>query len=361
MTWTNTGAAGYLVVARASAAVTFNPTRSTIYSTGAQGSDTILYVGSAATFAHTGVTSSTTYYYAVYSYDANNFYSLLAATATGNTTTSCAGLAGGTWVEVPGDAAYGTSDFCVMKYEAKNVSSIATSQAASSPWVNISQTNAIVACQALGTGYNLISNADWLTLGAHIANVASNWSSGSVGTGTINRGHSDNSPGGACSASTDDSLGWVQTDCTAKNSSGDVWNQKRTHTLSNGSVVWDLAGNVWDWTSYVIPNISAKPYGSADGSPVWAWREFTTVNSGFSSMTRGELTPTNAQKAFWNDTWASSTYGMGQYLSGANGSGGALLRGAAWAEGATAGLFAVYLGNAPSEANPYIGLRCVFR
>ena len=360
LTWTNTGAAGYLVVARAGAAVTFNPTRATAYTTGAQGSDTILYVGAAATYTHTGVTPGTNYFYAVYSYDANNFYSLAAATAT-NSATSCAGLAGGTWVLVPGDATYGTSDFCVMKYEAKDVSSVATSQAALSPWVNISQTAAISACQALGSGYSLISNADWLTLGANIANVASNWSTGSVGTGAINRGHSDNNPGGACAASTDDSLGWVQTDCTAKNSSGDVFNQKRTHTLSNGSVVWDLSGNVFDWTSYVIPNVSAKPYGSADGSPVNGSREFTTVNSGLTSMTREELTPTNAQKAFWNDTWASSTYGTGQYYSGTNGSGGALPRGFGWDDGAAAGLFAASLADAPSYSFPYIGFRCVVR
>ena len=360
LTWTNTGAAGYLVVARVGAAVTFNPTRATAYATGAQGSDTILYVGAAATYTHSGVTPGTNYYYAVYSYDANNFYSLTAATGS-NSATSCTGLAGGTWVLVPGDATYGTSDFCVMKYEAKDVSSVATSQAALSPWVNISQTAAITACQALGSGYSLISNADWLTLGANIANVASNWSTGSVGTGAINRGHSDNNPASACPASTDDSLGWVQTDCTAKNSSGDVLNQKRTHTLSNGGVVWDLAGNVWDWTSDVIPNISAKPYGSADGSPVNAWREFTTVNSGFSSMTRGELTPTNAQKAFWNDSWASSTSGMGQYYSGTNGSGGALARGALWFDGTAAGLFAVFLSYVPSDTYPDLGFRCVVR
>ncbi|MBC7531008.1 MAG: hypothetical protein H7318_05470 [Oligoflexus sp.] len=361
LTWPNTGAAGYLVVARASAAVTFNPTRATIYSTGAQGSDTILYVGSAATYTHTGVTPGTNYFYAVYSYDANNFYSLAAATAT-NSAVSCTGLAGGTWVMVPGDAAYGTTDFCVMKYEAKDVSGVATSQAALSPWVNITQTASISACQALGTGYNLISNADWLTLGANIANVASNWSSGTVGTtGGINRGHSDSNPGGACAASTDDSLGWLQSDCTPKNSSGDVWNQKRTHTLSNGSVVWDLSGNVWDWTSYVIPNLSAKPFGSADGSPVSGWREFTTVNSGFTSMTRGELTPTNAQKAFWNDTWASSAYGMGQYYSGTNGSGGALFRGATWAGGSFAGLFAAILFLTPSFVASDLGFRCSFR
>ncbi|MBC7532521.1 MAG: hypothetical protein H7318_13180, partial [Oligoflexus sp.] len=182
-----------------------------------------------------------------------------------------------------------------------------------------------------------------------------------VGIGNVNRGHSDNNPSSACPASSDDTLAWLQTDCTPKNSSGDVWNQKRTHTLSNGSVVWDLSGNVWDWTSYVIPNVNAKPFGSADGAPVYAWREFTSVNSGFTAMTRGELMPTNTQKSFWNDSWTSSTYGMGQYLSDTNGSGGALIRGAYWGDGAFSGLFAAALNISPSSTSLVTGFRCSFR
>ena len=38
----------------------------------------------------------------------------------------CSGLVGGDWITVPGNPTFGTSDFCVMKYEAKNVANIAT-------------------------------------------------------------------------------------------------------------------------------------------------------------------------------------------------------------------------------------------
>jgi hypothetical protein len=43
------------------------------------------------------------------------------------------------FIEVPGNSKFGTSDFCVMKYEAKNVGGIPTSQAAGLPWTSIPQ------------------------------------------------------------------------------------------------------------------------------------------------------------------------------------------------------------------------------
>jgi hypothetical protein len=78
-------------------------------------------------------------------------------------------------------------------------------------------------------------------------------------------------------------------------------------------------------------------------------------------MTRGQLTPTNAQKSFWNDSWASSVYGVGHYFSGSNGSGGALYRGASWLDGTNSGLFATYLANTSSVMQANIGLRCTTR
>jgi hypothetical protein len=361
LNWTAApGAAGYILVARSGGAVTFVPARTQTYSAGAQGSDNILYVGTDLTFVHNAIISGNSYNYAVYSYDSNRFYSAVPA-RTINTSLFCQGLAGGSWVAVPGDASYGTSDFCVQKFEAKDVGGVPTSQASLSPWVNISQTASISVCRALGPTYDLISNDEWLTITANIAQVASNWSSGTVGVGTINRGHSDNNPGSACAASSDDTLAWVQTDCTPKNSSGDVWNQKRTHTLSTGGIIWDLAGNVWDWTNYVIPDINAKPFVSSDGAPLSAFRELMALDSGFTSMPRAQLTPTNAQKSFWNDSWASSVYGMGQYNSGTNGSGGALRRGAVWSDGLGSGVFAADLLRAPSFSSTLITFRCVAR
>ncbi len=41
-----------------------------------------------------------------------------------------------------------------------------SSQAASTPWVYITHTAAISNCSAFGTGYDLISNPQWMTIGA---------------------------------------------------------------------------------------------------------------------------------------------------------------------------------------------------
>jgi hypothetical protein len=353
-----TGAAGYILVARAGAPVTFVPTRNQVYVPGTQGPDTILYVGTDLNFLHTNILSGNSYNYAVYSYNSDRFYSA-SPTRTNNNSLFCQGLAGGIWVGIPGDTVYGTSDFCVQKFEAKDVGGVPTSQAALTPWVSITQTAAISACRALGSNYDLISNAEWMTIGANIAQVAGNWSSSTVGVGALNRGHTDGNPNSACAASTDDSLAWVQTDCTAKNSSGDVWNQKRTHTLASGAVIWDLAGNTWDWTNYLISNTNAKPYASTDGAPLNAWREFTTVNSNFTALARGELILTNAQKSFWNDSWSTSAYGVGQYVSGVAGGGGTIIRGATWNQASYGGLFATSLDIGPSNSYVSVGFRCV--
>ncbi|HYX37812.1 MAG TPA: hypothetical protein VE954_32315 [Oligoflexus sp.] len=250
------------------------------------------------------------------------------------------------WIKVPADSAYGTNDFCVMKYEAKNVGSVATSQAASAPWVSITQTSAITACRALGTGYDIISNAQWMTIGANVAAIAGNWSGGVVGTGSLFSGHNDSNPNNACAASSDDGLFYVETDCTPV-STGDTSEQRRTLTLSNSEVIWDLSGNVYEWVNYI--NLSDKP-GATN-----AYYEYTAL-TGTTTTALKDLVPTNAVKAFWSDAWNSGK-GIGSFYPGTNGSGGALVRGGGgWAEG---GVFRVYLTDSPTTSGLHIGFRCV--
>jgi hypothetical protein len=258
LSWdSSSGAAGYMLVVREGAAVSFSPASNQIYTSGSQGNDTIIYIGSDLTFVHNAVASGSSFHYALFSYDSNRFYSPV-PTRIVNVSLFCQGLEGGSWVAVPGDPSFGTNDFCVQKFEAKDVGGIPTSQAAQSPWASITQTASIAACRALGPHFDLISNEEWLTIAANIAQVPSNWSSGIIGTGTVNRGHSDNNPASACGASSDDALAWVHTDCSPKDSNGDVWRQKRTHTLSTGALIWDISGNVSEWTSYTVPS-GAKP------------------------------------------------------------------------------------------------------
>jgi hypothetical protein len=249
---------------------------------------------------------------------------------------------------VPGDSSFNTTDFCVMKYEAKFGGQGAVSQAIGNPAVYHDQGAARSACRNLGPGYALINNNEWMTLATNIANVASNWSSGAVGTTALNRGHSDNSPANAFAAVADDN---DPCNGTGQTCSSSTWHdQRRTHNLSNGGVIWDLAGNVWEWVDYY--NAYDKPTPATA-----AWYEFTAI-TGSAVMPKSMLIPTNAVKAWWNDSWNGATNGIGQMYPGAQGSGGALLRGGDWGSGA---VFTVYLIGNPTSATTNIGFRCVFR
>ena len=340
--WTSTGATGYMLVrGPAGNEPTFVPDEGTSYSASTQGSDSILYVGSSLTYNNTSLTAGSTYYYALYSYDGSNNYTVLARDS--ETPTSCPS----NYVFVPGDKDYSTQDFCVMKYEAKNNgSSAAISQAASTPWVSITQELARTKCAAIGMGYDLISNSEWMTLGANVAAINGNWTGGTVGSGTLFSGHNDSSPNSACAASSNDALFYVETNCTNV-STGDSTDQRRTLTLSNSEVVWDIAGNVWDWTNFFnkldIPSSgAASEYSALSGTPTMPLRE---------------LVPTNSVKSFWSNAW-NSTKGIGYDYAGTNGAGGTLIRGGAWAHGTASGVFAAAMDQAPTATTTDIGFRC---
>ncbi len=352
LTWgAVSGASGYLVIMHSGSAVTWTPTDGTSYTTGTQGSDTIIYAGTGTTVTYnTSISAGTTYYFALYSYEANQVYSYAPTT---KTLLSCAGLAGGTWIAVPGDSIYGTNGFCVQKYIPSNVSSVPTSQTGTAPWVNITQTASQTACSNLGTGYHLITNPEWMTIAANIANTASNWSNGVVGSGTMSRGHSDNSPASACAANASDANAWVETNCTGQTQGALAFNQRRTQNLSNGNVIWDIGGNVWQWVDKYDPN--GKP-----GTATNAWNEYSTTWTDTANWPRSALVPLNSVQNWWNNSW-NSTQSIGQFYPSTNGAGGALLRGANWNDGAGAGPFAVDLHYAPSHAYADIGLRCAWQ
>ena len=67
-----------------------------------------------------------------------------------------------------------------------------------------------------------------------------------------------------------------------------------------------MLGNVWEWTSYVIPDNNSKPSGSGgDG-----WFKYDSVN-GTASMAKSELI---------SNSW-TSTQGVGRYYRGSQNSG----------------------------------------
>lgn len=152
------------------------------------------------------------------------------------------------YVFVYGNLSLGTNDFCVMKYEAKNVGGVATSQASGTPWVSINQTDAITAASAAGG--HLITEAEWMTIAADVLSVKHNWSGGEAGSGYIYQGYVAGGSVSTLSASSDDNDGLHGITGGTGNTSGT--NSQRTLLLSSGDTIWDFSGNVWEWTQQAI-------------------------------------------------------------------------------------------------------------
>lgn len=252
---------------------------------------------------------------------------------------------------------YGTGDFCVMKYEAKTGSATvtATTQATGFPQVNISQKNAITACS--NAGASLISNAEWMTIARNIEGQNINWFNpatptiNQVGSGGLWRGHSDNNPPNALAASEEDNQGYEGTNNAPTSANGwSGWQERRTHTLSNGEVIWDISGNVWEWLSDTIQQ-KDQPYSATQTE--WGWRQYNSITN-FGTLNMDLIEP---GKSTWN-----SSRNVGQlYSHGPNTSTTtfAFLRGGYWLNATGAGVFTLGLSFIPSYTPIYVGFRCV--
>lgn len=250
------------------------------------------------------------------------------------------------FIVVPGSSTYGTSDFCVMKYEAKNAgSNIPASVAAGTPWLGLTEMDAatysanVVGC----TGCHLITEAEWMTIAQNVLSVTSNWSGGAVGSGFIYSGHNDGSASGLA-ASTDND-GYYGTGNTTGS------NQRRTLTLTNGEVIWDLAGNISEWTANTPTGGQPGITGSG-----YTWLEWTAVNN------LGTISP-NPSPAGTGlagaSTWTSASNGIGKiYSSTLDASIRGTLRGGAYVNGVNAGVLMLDYEIQPSASgSPYATFR----
>ena len=249
------------------------------------------------------------------------------------------------YLVVPGNSKFGTSDFCVMKYEAKNSGGVATSMASNTPWVSINQPNAIARSSEACSGCKLITEAEWLTIAHNIVSVPSNWSSGNVGTGYVYVGHSDNAPANALGANSNDANGYVGTN----NTSG---NQRRTLTLTNGEIIWDFAGNVNEWTSGQARG--GQPGINGGGYAIREWRNLTTF---------GDL-PVNPFPSFGTPAaseWTSAN-GMGTVMSSTSDTATrSFFRGGGYNTNAvSSGIFSLNTNNSQSSGTATIGFRVTY-
>ena len=247
------------------------------------------------------------------------------------------------WVRVPGNTLYHTRTFCVMQYEAKikgqdngnqtyNASYEPESRISGTPWVNITQPNAKSECESIGA--HLITEDEWLTIARNIELQPANWSSGQIGSGQIPRGNSDGI--GAAMDGTDPLYGTIN---------------QRTLTLSNGATIWDIAGNVWEWTDATILG-KDQPKGVANPSG-FLWSEYSSLYS-YGTISPERLLPLNPA---WN-----SSQGYGRIDTNGvptNTTIYAFLRSGSWSYGVTVGVLGLSLYNGPGSSASAFGFRCV--
>lgn len=255
------------------------------------------------------------------------------------------------FVQVPGDFRYGTKDFCVMKYEAKNNgSNVAVSQAAGTPWVSIDHPGAVAASRTACDNCQLITDKQWMTIAANVLSVASNWSSGTVGSGYIYNGHVNNGPNHSIAASTNDSNGMFG--ITGGTGNGSQYNNRRTLSLTNGQVIWDLSGNVIEWVDASVTGPQPGPvsgefvnreYNSTTG---WDWRGFNYLDTSLI-----ESTIPGASNF-------SSVNGIGMISSHPDSTDSfPFFRGGHWSNTSAAGILRLNTNNLASNVSTHIGFR----
>ncbi len=278
------------------------------------------------------------------------------------------------YVYVPGSSKFGTlPGFWVMKYPAKDVGGVPTSQAEGNPWTSISWTDAKEAIKQLGPGYHLINDREWMSIAENIASTPINNQDGAGFK--LARGHSDNNPSNAIAATEaaepvvsgcdltkpmddvanayqagvceirgdgTDSKGYINTGNSWSEAWGSGREQLRTHVLSNGEVLWDIAGNTYDWVDAYVVETNEKP------TPVLqSWQDYTDITDykGLSYIRPPD------------PAWDRSTNGIGGIYTSTNTGTRAFRRGGDWGGGSDAGVFALVLSGAPSGVGAGSGFR----
>ncbi len=287
------------------------------------------------------------------------------------------------WVRVPGNPAFGTTDFLTMKYEAKCVSAT-TNESLTSPSLAgfydnrttnctsgngryvassprgypisiISHNQAKTYCTSMGA--RLMTNDEWMTIARNIESVDKNWSNGSIGSGYLYAGNTTptETPGSEDLQASSDDNGYYGTGI-------DSGSHKRTNYLSNGAVIWDIAGQVFehvmrgvvdDQTQFVLPTCSS-PYTNLVAC------QYGTTNTPYVTNYGTVLySLIGSSNSAWN-----SNQGVGSVLidfSGARPAGTVLVRGGGFFNYAgTSGIYSVFTNQSATADNDIqIGFRCV--
>lgn len=219
------------------------------------------------------------------------------------------------------------------------------------------KTSAKAYCQNMG--WHLMTNSEWMRIANDVALVSANWCNqngtdcgnppGTQGKILAN-GHNDSSPSKALPAG-QDSEPCYQTATDGSNVCGAKGSQKRTLELSNGEIIWDFAGNVWQWIDATIERKNEpRSIIPGLGNSKWTWAEFQTV-------------PTSSLYSPPDKNW-NSTNGVGRiYHYNSMGDTDTTLytfiRGGNWRHGYDSGAFTIHMQPVPNKTGiDDVGFRC---
>jgi formylglycine-generating enzyme required for sulfatase activity len=198
-------------------------------------------------------------------------------------------------------------------YCAKGDDGKAVISAEGKPWVGINYAEARAACAAIGGA--LLTESQALALAWNVSQVAANWSGGGVGIGTLMMGLHKGS---------------VYSGQPGKFMPKDAEERRGFH-LTNGDIVFDVAGNVYGW---IFDDVQGDENGIVAGA-------------------FAEDSPSIKTAPF-----PSCTQGMGWFpRAGSNWSSYALFRGGCWCSGGVAGVFRLSYGW-PDYRDGVVGFRC---
>jgi hypothetical protein len=277
---------------------------------------------------------------------------------------------------VDADPLLGVDLFCIMKYEARCATSldgttacpltegapdatkIAVAIPEGKPWNKIEAQDAVLACQNLNGLYSvsnkfdLISNTEWIATARNIEQETSNWTD-DAGVLKINRGHSDNSPVTYC----DSTLPNVDTDCST---SGTDFFQKRTHTLLSSHEIWDFAGNMHEWTDWIVEAPSNIFTVGPQNCPLNLREVQAKITECDPDL--GSPLPSVSNIASPLDVSLDSSRGIGRiYGTDTLGSKGAAHRGGDYRDTVISGIYMLSLNVVQTTKAGNLGFRCVYR
>ena len=321
------------------------------------------------------------------------------------------------YVYVPGTT--NVAPFCVMKYNAKQgASGLPVSKPYMQPWTNINFYEAKKACQSVGTHYALITDRQWISIADQISSVPinnigstdfpifANGNSHSVGN-SLGATYSDEPYIWGCNISkifhdpANRFIDWVCEIAGGNNSlmrkglAGTAgmydWqiNSKpivigavsmtnlRTFVLPNKEIIWDFAGNVWQFADapfliekksdqggdfysdkegidgqLPLPKQNITTAGFVEYQDIADWKGLDYLSKNIVSKNLNSKNGIGKLYLDPGDSWGST--------NDTEKSQKVFLRGGAYGNPTEAGIYALNLSYSPLGTQPYIGFRCVY-